>query len=113
MNSYQTPDDIIPKLILSGKAVHSKIDALMELSAEFALKARFDDPARIKGLIRELKARAEAMTIQGGVNMPYADVCDILPSHNGRIASVVWHTTISWWSWRADWRLRLTISWKS
>ncbi|MDD4667037.1 MAG: insulinase family protein [Candidatus Cloacimonetes bacterium] len=69
MNSYQTPDDIIPKLILSGKAVHSKIDALMELSAEFALKARFDDPARIKGLIRELKARAEAMTIQGGVNI--------------------------------------------
>ena len=69
LNSYQTPDEIIPKLILSGKAVHAKIDKLMDLSAELALGAQFDDPARIKGLIRELKARMEAMVVQAGVSV--------------------------------------------
>lgn len=69
MNSYQTPDEIIPKLILGGKAVHAKVDHLMHLAAEYALKAQFDDPQRLKSLIRELKARTEAMVIQGGVGV--------------------------------------------
>ena len=69
MNSYQTPDDIIPKLILSGKAVEAKVPKLLELCGEYAIGARFDDPARIKSLIREMKARTEAMVIQGGVTV--------------------------------------------
>lgn len=69
VNSYQTPDEIIPKLILSGKAVQSKIGMLMDLAAEHALKAQFDDPVRIKTLIRELKARTEAMVIETGVSV--------------------------------------------
>ncbi len=68
-NSYQTPDDIIPKLIISGKAVKDKVPRLMELAAEFAMHPSFDDPDRIKSLIRELKARMEMNVIQGGVSI--------------------------------------------
>jgi len=69
MNSYQTPDDIIPKLVLSGKAIAAKTDKLMDLAAEYVLNAVFDDHARLKTLIREMKARSEAMIIQGGVSV--------------------------------------------
>ncbi|MCB5286446.1 MAG: insulinase family protein [Candidatus Cloacimonetes bacterium] len=68
-NSYQTPDEILPKLILSGKAVADKIPKLMELSAEYALKPIFDNPARLKSLIREIKASTEEFVIMRGVTV--------------------------------------------
>jgi presequence protease len=68
-NSYQTPDDIIPKLIFSGKAVADKVPNLMDLAAEFMLKSRFDNPTRLKGLIREIKASTEEFVIMRGVSV--------------------------------------------
>ncbi|MDD4231163.1 MAG: insulinase family protein [Candidatus Cloacimonetes bacterium] len=66
-NSYQTPDDILPKLILSGKAIVNKTPKLMELSAEYALKAVLDNPSRLKSLIQELKAAMEENAITAGM----------------------------------------------
>ncbi|MEN6444792.1 MAG: insulinase family protein [Candidatus Cloacimonas sp.] len=60
-NSYQTPDDILPKIVLRGKAVKDKFGKLMELASEYALKPLFDDPERLKVLLAELKAKSEAM----------------------------------------------------
>lgn len=69
LNSYQTPDEIIPKLILSGKAVADKIPQLMELAAEYTLKPIFDNPTRLKSLIREIKASTEELVIMRGVTV--------------------------------------------
>lgn len=69
ISNYQVPDDIIPKLVLSGKAVSSKSRKLMELAAEYTMKPVFDNPEKIKSLIRELKARQEAQLIQGGASI--------------------------------------------
>ncbi|HNZ33258.1 MAG TPA: insulinase family protein [Candidatus Cloacimonas sp.] len=60
-NNYQTPDDILPKIVLAGKAVSTKFGKLMELASEYALKPMFDDPQRIKQLLAELKAKTETM----------------------------------------------------
>ncbi|MDY0151584.1 MAG: insulinase family protein [Candidatus Cloacimonas sp.] len=68
-NSYQTPDDIIPKLVISGKAVKDKTPKLMELAAEYSLKPLFDDPVRLSTLIRELKSRIEAGVIRSGISV--------------------------------------------
>jgi Zn-dependent M16 (insulinase) family peptidase len=69
MNSYQTPDDILPKLILTGKAVADKVPSLMELCAEYALKPELEDSSRVKSLIRELKAGMEETVISRGVSV--------------------------------------------
>lgn len=66
-NSYQDPDLILPKFVVSGKAVVAKSARLMELAAELALKPKFTDKARLLNLIREMKARAESMLMQQGV----------------------------------------------
>lgn len=60
-DSYQTPDDILPKILLRGKAVKNKFGKLMELASDFALKPLFDEPERLKKLLAELKAKSEAM----------------------------------------------------
>lgn len=65
-NNYQDPDEIIPKLIIGGKAVKDKSHELMELASEYALKPLFTDPERIKTLIREYKARAESGIMYAG-----------------------------------------------
>ncbi len=65
-NSYQDPDDIMPKYVIRGKAVKAKIAKMMELSAEMALQPLFDEPERLKTLLLELKAKMEASVIQGG-----------------------------------------------
>lgn len=69
VNSFQTPDEVIPLLTLQGKALASKMDKLLELSAEYTMNALFDDPARLKTLIRELKANKEAQVINGAVQV--------------------------------------------
>ncbi|MFA7543773.1 MAG: divalent cation tolerance protein CutA [Candidatus Cloacimonadaceae bacterium] len=69
VNSFQTPDEVIPLLTLHGKALTTKMDKLLELSAEFTMNALFDDPARLKTLIRELKTNKEAQIIQGAVQV--------------------------------------------
>ena len=68
-NSFQTPDEVLPRVVLAGKALASRVDKLMELSAEFAMGAVFDDPARLKALIRELKTARESMIIQGAMQV--------------------------------------------
>lgn len=68
-NSYQTPDDILPKLILSGKAIAAKTPKLMELCAEYAIKALLDNPTRLKSLIQEIKASMEETVINGGMQI--------------------------------------------
>ncbi|MDD4309794.1 MAG: insulinase family protein, partial [Candidatus Cloacimonetes bacterium] len=68
-NSYQTPDDLIPKFVLSGKAVKAKTAKLIELATDYALNPKFDDPERIKTLIRELKAKMEASITQNGMGV--------------------------------------------
>jgi len=65
-NNYQDPDEIMPKLVLSGKAVKDKSKAMMELAAEYALQPLFDDAERIKTLIREFKTRAETGIMYNG-----------------------------------------------
>ncbi|MDP2400638.1 MAG: peptidase M16, partial [Actinomycetota bacterium] len=69
MNSYQDPALILPKMLVSGKAVISKVDKLTELAAEYALKPVFEDKARLATLIRELKTRMEAQMMSGGISV--------------------------------------------
>ncbi len=66
LNSFTEPDEILPKLKLSGKAVSGKTPKLMELASEYALKPLFDDPDRLKTLLKELKARMEGWVLQAG-----------------------------------------------
>ncbi len=68
-NSYQDPDEILPKFLVSGKAVAAKADQLMELAAEFAFLPKFSDTGRIKKLVRELKTRMETQLLRGGVRV--------------------------------------------
>ncbi len=58
-NNYQDPDEILPKLIITAKAVKDKAKPMLELASEYALKPVFDDPERIKTLIKEFKTKAE------------------------------------------------------
>jgi len=65
-NSFAEPDDILPKLKLSGKAVIAKSAKLMELCAEYAMKPLFDDPERLKSLLKEQKAQMESSVMFNG-----------------------------------------------
>ncbi len=65
-NSYQDPDEILPKLVIRGKAVAAKAEKMMQLASEYAMQPLFDDPERIKKLIKELKAKVEGSMLQGG-----------------------------------------------
>ncbi len=65
-NSYQEPDQILPKFVLSGKAVASKSEQLVRLISEFALKPQFTDHKRLRTLIKELKNRIETMIMLQG-----------------------------------------------
>jgi Zn-dependent M16 (insulinase) family peptidase len=67
LNSYQEPDEIMPKFVVSGKAVAAKSAKLMELAAEYALKPVFTDTARLKTVILEQKAKLEAQLLRGGM----------------------------------------------
>jgi Zn-dependent M16 (insulinase) family peptidase len=69
LNSYQNPDDILPKLIVSGKAVKDKIPQLMDLAAEYSMRTVFDDPERIKTLIQEHKTKVETRISRGGAQV--------------------------------------------
>lgn len=69
INSYQTPDDIIPKLIFSGKAVAAKMPQLVDLAHEYMQNTVFNNPNRIKSLIREIKASTEEFVIMRGVSV--------------------------------------------
>ncbi len=66
LNSFTEPDDILPILKLSGKAVKEKTPKLMELAAEYALRPLFDDSERLKTLLKEQKARMEGWVLQAG-----------------------------------------------
>ena len=66
INDYQDPDLIIPKIILAGKAICSKVPNMIELGTEVALRTVFTDTDRIKALIREFKSRLEGMIMMRG-----------------------------------------------
>ncbi|MCB5246643.1 MAG: insulinase family protein [Candidatus Cloacimonetes bacterium] len=68
-NSYQDPDEVLPKLVLTGKAVAGKSGKLMELAAEVALRPVFADRDRLKLLIRETKSKLETMLFYTGHNV--------------------------------------------
>ncbi|GAB1468924.1 insulinase family protein [Candidatus Cloacimonadota bacterium] len=68
-NSYQDPDDIMPKFVLRGKAVKDKVPKLMELAAEYAMQPLFDDQERLKTLLKELKAKTEASMMQTSIGV--------------------------------------------
>ena len=57
--SYQDPDIILLKFLLSGKALYHKTEKLIELAKEFAFYPLFDDYDRLKLLIREAKAKLQ------------------------------------------------------
>jgi len=65
-NSYQDPDVILTKFVLSGKAVQAKVEKLLGLASEFAMRPVFSDLARLKTLIREAKAKMESKLLQHG-----------------------------------------------
>lgn len=67
INSYLDPDLVLPKFVVTGKAVVAKSARLMDLAAEHALKPVFTDKTRLMSLIREIKSRAEGMLMQQGV----------------------------------------------
>lgn len=112
MNSYQDPDEIMPKFVVSGKAVVPKSAKLMELAAELALKPVFTDVTRVKNLIRELKTRTESAMMSGGVSVAinrmfapfsrihrwsdeatglafYHFLCDLMPRLDGDIDAII------------------------
>ncbi|MBW6514439.1 MAG: insulinase family protein [Candidatus Syntrophosphaera sp.] len=66
-NSYVDPDLIMPKFIVSGKALQAKVGKLVELAAEHAFRPVFTDKARLGTLIREAKSRMEAQLLGRGV----------------------------------------------
>ncbi len=65
-NDYLDPDLVIAKLQLSGKALVSKAQELINLATEFALKPVFDDKSRIMQLIREQSSRLESSFMMAG-----------------------------------------------
>lgn len=65
-NNYQDPDEVLAKLVLSGKAVYNKSDKLMELAAELALHPDFTDHDRLRLLIREIKSKQETRLFNNG-----------------------------------------------
>ncbi len=66
---YQDPDLILPKFVVYGKALRSRVEKLTELAAEYALRPVFTDTARISMLIREAKAKMEAQLLRGGMTV--------------------------------------------
>jgi Zn-dependent M16 (insulinase) family peptidase len=64
--SYQDPDEILPKFLISGKAVHGKAAKLIELATELALKPVFADHDRLRMLIREAQARMQTQLLYNG-----------------------------------------------
>ncbi len=68
-SNYQDPDEVLPKLLLSGKAVSNKTGKLMELAAELALRPVFTDHDRLRLLVRETKAKLETMLFYTGHNV--------------------------------------------
>ncbi len=66
INDYQDPDHVIGKLNISGKAVRSKAEKMIQLAAEYALRPLFDNHQRIKQLIREQRSRMEMSFMGAG-----------------------------------------------
>lgn len=65
-SEVDNPNIVMPKLVLSGKAVAAKTPQLIKLMAEFILRPLFKDEGRIKSLISEFKAGAEQRTMSVG-----------------------------------------------
>jgi presequence protease len=69
LTDYQDPDIIMPKFAMTGKAVSAKAQKLVELAAEYAMRPKFEDIARLKTVVREAKAKMEAKLLRGGVTV--------------------------------------------
>ena len=66
---YNDPDIIHRSFALSGKAVLAKMPKLVELMQEYGMRPKFDDPERIKSLIRMYKSRLEGYLMRSGVSV--------------------------------------------
>ncbi|PKN79488.1 MAG: peptidase M16 [Candidatus Cloacimonetes bacterium HGW-Cloacimonetes-1] len=66
VNDYQDPEKIISKLVVHGKATLPKTSKMMELVTEASINTVFNDPERVKQLIRELKSRLEMSIMMAG-----------------------------------------------
>lgn len=62
----ENPENVMPKLVLAGKAIADKTPELIKFMAELALRPLFENEGRIKSLLLELKSGAEQRTINMG-----------------------------------------------
>jgi len=65
-NDNRNPEVLLPKLLLRSKSVYSKVEKMLELSAELAFRTRFEDAERISQLIKETKSRIQMSLIGYG-----------------------------------------------
>ncbi len=66
VNNFQDPDKILLKMQLSGKALSGKVERLLSLITEFALRLDVDDTQRIRQILSETKAFYESYLVSSG-----------------------------------------------
>lgn len=62
----QKDENLIPKFIVSSKAMNYKIDKMLELASEIILNTKYDDKERIKSLLVRLQSNIEANVKSNG-----------------------------------------------
>jgi hypothetical protein len=63
------PGVFLPTLTLSGKALTPRLERLLAVLGEIALKSRFDDRARVRDVLRKLDSQYESWARNAGVQM--------------------------------------------
>jgi len=66
VNDFQDPDMILLKMHLSGKALSGKVEHLLSLITEFALRLEVEDTQRIRQILSETKAFYETYLVSSG-----------------------------------------------
>jgi presequence protease len=61
-----TDENYYPKLIVRSKALVSKLPDLFEISGEILGNTKFDDPKRLREIVREVKSRYEMVILNRG-----------------------------------------------
>ena len=69
LRTYQENLDdnaLIPKFVVTSKAMVGKVDKMTDLTSEILLKTKYDDPERLKVVLTRLLSQLEANTKQDG-----------------------------------------------
>jgi len=66
LHHYHDSELLLPKLVLSGKAVHDKVDKLLELELDCLTGTVFEDKERIRQLLRETISRCQMQLLNSG-----------------------------------------------